>query len=70
MSGRLSAADHAEGLTYAIHPGANAGIAKVNHVWCPILDKMQGLPVNDALSNATVRVFQLTQSSSIPNTDR
>lgn len=29
---------------YAIHPGSNAGIAKANAMWGPILDKMQSLP--------------------------
>ncbi|KAJ3464888.1 hypothetical protein MRS44_009674 [Fusarium solani] len=29
---------------YAIHPAANAGVAKANAVWGPILEKMQSFP--------------------------
>lgn len=56
MSGSLRAADHAERLNYAIHRGPNAGIAKANAVWGPILVRMQSLPRECCSRDAAFRL--------------
>lgn len=52
----LRAADHAERLNYAIHRGPNAGIAKANAVWGPILVRMQSLPRECCSCDAAFRL--------------